>query len=66
MFISCMQVFQNVTKPPCGVILLLDVCQSVETVLSELSRLNNALSCANLSQVRSVIVPAATSNTVSV
>ena len=63
-----MQVLQNVEKLPCGVILLLDISQTEEIVMSEVTRLKRVLcdySHANLSQVKSVMVPAAALNAVS-
>ena len=53
-----MQVLQHVAKPLCGVILLLEICTSADTVISEMTRLKEALSCVNLLQLRSVLVPA--------
>lgn len=63
------QVLQNsfAYKPPSGVILLVDICQDEETVMTEVSRLEHVLSgypLTNCSQVRYVMVPAA-SNAVS-
>ena len=65
MLYSYMQVLQTVTKPLGGVILLVDICQNVDTVISEMTRLKDVLSLVNLSQVRSVLVPAGTQNAVS-
>ena len=64
MFNSYMQVLQT-EKPLGGVILLVDICQNVDTVISEVTRLKQVLSLVNLSQVRSVLVPAGTRNAVS-